>query len=47
MVGDMAFEMTRTFSGTPFKLREHLERLYASLRLLEWEEPQQQNARQA
>jgi len=35
MVGDMAFEMTRTFSGTPFKLREHLHRLYASLRLLE------------
>ena len=35
MFGDMGFEMTRTFSGTPFKLREHLERLYATLRLLE------------
>ena len=35
MYGDMAFEMTRTFNRRPFKLREHLERLYASLRLLE------------
>ena len=35
MFGDMAFEMTRTFNQTPFKLREHLERLYNSLRLLE------------
>ena len=35
MFGDMAFEMTRTFDGEPFKLREHLERLYMSLRLLE------------
>ena len=35
MSGDMGFEMTRTFNGTPFKLREHLERLYATLRLLE------------
>jgi branched-chain amino acid aminotransferase len=35
MYGDMAFEMTRTFGHKPFKLREHLERLYASLRLLE------------
>ena len=35
MFGDMAFEMTRTFSQKPFKLREHLDRLYASLRLLE------------
>jgi len=33
--GDMAFEMTRTFNGTPFRLRQHLERLYASLRLIE------------
>jgi len=35
MFGDMAFEMTRTYNGKPFKLREHLERLYGSLRLLE------------
>lgn len=35
MFGDMAFEMTRTFGRKPFKLREHLERLYASLRLIE------------
>jgi len=35
MFGDMAFEVTRTFAQIPFKLREHLERLYASLRLLE------------
>lgn len=33
--GDMAFEMTRTFGGQPFRLRDHLDRLYASLRLLE------------
>jgi branched-chain amino acid aminotransferase len=35
MYGDMAFEMTRTYNQQPFKLREHLERLYCSLRLLE------------
>ncbi|MSR60624.1 MAG: branched-chain amino acid aminotransferase [Planctomycetaceae bacterium] len=35
MYGDMAFEMTRTYNRRPFKLREHLDRLYASLRLLE------------
>ena len=35
MYGDMAFEMTRTFGGEPFRLREHLDRLYGSLRLLE------------
>ncbi|MEO1994917.1 MAG: aminotransferase class IV [Planctomycetaceae bacterium] len=35
MFGDMAFEMTRTFRGKPFRLREHLDRLYASLRLME------------
>lgn len=31
MVGDMVFEMTRTFNQQPFRLRHHLERLYASL----------------
>src|SRR5437016_2744839 len=35
MFGDMAFEMTRTYHRRPFKLREHLQRLYASLRLME------------
>ena len=35
MYGDMAFEMTRTFGQKPFRLRDHLERLYSSLRLLE------------
>jgi branched-chain amino acid aminotransferase len=32
MFGDMVFEMTRSFNGKQFKLREHLERLYASAR---------------
>jgi branched-chain amino acid aminotransferase len=35
MYGDMAFEMTRTYRRRPFRLREHLVRLYASLRLME------------
>ena len=35
MFGDMAFEMTRTYNHKPFHLRDHLERLYSSLRLLE------------
>ncbi len=33
--GDMVFEATRSFNQTPFLLREHLERLYASLRYAE------------
>jgi branched-chain amino acid aminotransferase len=32
MFGDMVFEMTRSFNKTQFKLREHLERLYAGIR---------------
>ena len=35
MFGDMAFEMTRSFGGKLFRLRDHLERLYASLKLME------------
>jgi branched-chain amino acid aminotransferase len=32
MFGDMVFEMTRSFKKKQFKLREHLERLYASIK---------------
>lgn len=32
MFGDMVFEMTRSFSKKQFKLKEHLERLYASVK---------------
>lgn len=32
--GDAAFDMTRTFHGRPFKLKEHVARLYRSLRYL-------------
>jgi len=34
MYGDMVFEMTRTFNKKQFKLREHLERLYNSMKYL-------------
>jgi branched-chain amino acid aminotransferase len=34
MFGDTVFEMTRSFNKKQFKLREHLERLYASIRYL-------------
>lgn len=34
MFGDTVFEMTRSFNKEQFKLREHLERLYASIRYL-------------
>ncbi len=34
MFGDMVFEMTRSFNKKQFKLREHLERLYAGLHIL-------------
>src|SRR5215212_7323566 len=30
--GDGVFDMTRTFGGRIFKLREHMDRLYASLK---------------
>ena len=32
--GDGAFDMTRTFNGRLFKIREHVERLYRSLKYL-------------
>ncbi len=35
MFGDMVFEATRTFNQKPFRLREHLDRLYASMRYTE------------
>ena len=35
MFGDMVFEMTRSFNKTQFKLREHLERLYSSIRYVQ------------
>jgi len=33
MFGDMVFEMTRSFNKKQFKLREHLERLYAGIKI--------------
>lgn len=35
MFGDMVFDMTRTYKQKPFRLREHLERIYAGLKYLE------------
>ena len=35
LFGDMVFEVTRTFNQKPFRLREHLERLYGSIRYAE------------
>jgi len=32
--GDGAFDMTRTFDGRPFRLKQHIERFYRSLRYL-------------
>lgn len=34
MFGDMVFEMTRSFNKKQFKLKEHLDRLYASIKYL-------------
>jgi len=33
MLGDCVTESTRTFAGQPFKLREHIDRLYKSLKV--------------
>jgi branched-chain amino acid aminotransferase len=35
MFGDMVFEMTRSFNKQQFKLREHLERLYTGIKILQ------------
>ena len=35
MLGDMVFEMARSFNHKPFRLDAHLQRLFASLKLLE------------
>ena len=35
MFGDIVFEMTRSFNKKQFKLREHLNRLYASMKYLQ------------
>ena len=34
MFGDMVFEMTRSFDGKQFKLKEHIDRLYTGLKIL-------------
>ncbi|MFI4982822.1 MAG: aminotransferase class IV, partial [Nevskiales bacterium] len=34
LYGDGCFDMTRSFNGRIFKLKEHLERLYRSLKYL-------------
>lgn len=34
MFGDMVFEMTRSFNGEQFKLREHIDRLFTGLSIL-------------
>ncbi len=35
MFGDMVFEMTRSFNRKQFKLREHLQRLHRSIKMLQ------------
>src|ERR671938_64073 len=32
--GDGCFDMTRTFNGQPFRVKEHVDRLFRSLRYL-------------
>jgi len=35
MFGDMVFEMTRSFNKNQFKLREHLDRIYTGIKILQ------------
>ena len=35
MFGDMVFEMTRSFKKKQWKLKNHLERLYSGIKILE------------
>ena len=35
MFGDMVFEMTRSFNKKQFKLREHIERIYTGIKILQ------------
>ena len=35
MFGDMVFEMTRSFNGEHFKLKEHIDRLFMGLKFFE------------
>lgn len=39
MYGDMIFEIARSFNRIPFRLREHLDRLYRSAKLFRIPEP--------
>ena len=34
MFGDMVFDMTRSFNGVQFILREHIDRIYAGIKML-------------
>ncbi len=40
MFGDMVFEMTRSFGGEHFKLREHIDRLFTGLKILRIDIPE-------
>ena len=46
-MGDMVHENTRTFGHRPFKLREHMERLYYSMAAVEidWRTQHRANGR--
>ena len=43
MFGDMVFEMTRSFNGVQFKLKEHIDRLFYGLKILRIEVPLSKN----